>query len=109
LDEAPCADEEFVWLDFVVFIGVDFSEGCVDVLVSQWQTDVEFLEELLNKVSQLLDVEISVFIGVEFLEVVVNMLLEGGFVVSEFSELGNCGSKFSFLEVAGLDHFLFWI
>ena len=56
-DQCPngflCESLQFFWLDLVVVVHVDLTEGCIDELVREWGTDAIFGEELCQKLAEL--------------------------------------------------------
>ena len=69
LDELGSKIMKFVWLNLIVSVLVNLSEGRVDVLVSEWHMDVVSLEEALKELAKLFSVQVIVTVTVELFEV----------------------------------------
>ena len=67
---------EFVKLDLVVLVFVDLSENCIDILESNREVDLVLLEELSQKLLQLLSVEESTVVLIELSEILSHFLVK---------------------------------
>ncbi len=68
-------------------VGVDLSEDCVHILVSDWEPDVVSGEEAGQEFAQLAAVEPGIAIGVVLIKVLLNFLCQLCWVCLEVLEL----------------------
>ena len=95
---------EFLRLDLVVSVLVDFSEHSINVLVCNWEMNLVGSEELMQELSEFLSVQVAVLVYVELYEVLMYLLCEMVCHISEVSQSLQDGLQFLLCELVCLNH-----
>ena len=91
-------------LDLVIVVLVNRAEYCIDVLVSDRNTDVVRTEEGTEELAKLATVQESITVGVVVAEVLLHLLAEPLLIALEALKLCEGCLKLAFAEICRIDH-----
>ena len=87
LDELGSEIMKFVRLNLIVSVLVNFPEGRVDVLISEWHMDVVSLKEAFKEKAKLFSVQMIITVTVELFEVLLKCFCQLSIFLVKFNKL----------------------